>query len=83
MLTLANFMRERIEDISIEFERFARTLLPPAVHIDSEELRDSVPDLVLAFATDLEADQTQLESMDKSACDWTSCMAGDQAILRR
>lgn len=53
-MNLAEFIRSQIEPIAEEWEKFARQLTPAGSHLSEEELRDHVPDLLLAIATDIE-----------------------------
>lgn len=53
-MSLAEFIRSQIEPIAEEWEKFARQLTPAGSRISEEELRDHVPDLLLAIATDIE-----------------------------
>ena len=50
-------LRANIEPISVEWERFAATLLP-AAEFSSSVLRDSIVELLTEIAADIDEDQT-------------------------
>jgi hypothetical protein len=64
-MRLAAFIRANIESISVEWERFAATLLPEQ-EFSSSVLRDSIADLLAEIATDMDEDQTAEEQHQKS-----------------
>jgi signal transduction histidine kinase len=63
---LSDFMRGNIEPIIQAWEDFARTVEPPALTMDDEELRDHVRQMLIAFAADLETPQSDRERFVKS-----------------
>ena len=64
-MRLAAFIRANIEPISVEWERFAATLLP-AAEFSSSVLRDSIVELLTEIAADMDEDQTGKEQHQKS-----------------
>ncbi len=64
-MRLAAFIRANIEPISVEWERFAATLLPEE-EFSSSVLRDSIAQLLAEIASDMEEDQTAAEQHQKS-----------------
>ena len=63
---LADFIRDNMEAILQEWEDFARTIEPPALTMDDEELRDHARLMLLAFADDLGCYQSNRERIAKS-----------------
>lgn len=53
-MNLAEFIRSQIDPIAEEWEKFARQLSPAGSQLSEDELRNHVPDLLLAVATDIE-----------------------------
>ncbi|TIQ08749.1 MAG: HAMP domain-containing histidine kinase [Mesorhizobium sp.] len=64
-MRLAQFIRGNIEDISAEWERFAKTLLPEE-EFSSSVLRNSIKDLLEHIANDMEEPQSQQQQSGKS-----------------
>jgi signal transduction histidine kinase len=64
-MRLAVFIRDNIERISAEWERFAATLLPEE-QLSSSVLRDSIADLLAEIAADMDEGQTGEEQREKS-----------------
>ena len=64
-MRLAAFIRENIEPISAEWERFAETLLP-AEEFSVSVLRNSIVELLTEIAADMDEDQTAEEQREKS-----------------
>jgi hypothetical protein len=64
-MKLAAFIRANIEPISVEWERFAATLLP-AEEFSSSVLRDSIVPLLTEIAADMDEEQTAKEQRQKS-----------------
>ena len=64
-MRLADFIRANIESISVEWERFAATLLPEQ-EFTSSVLRDSIAELLAEIAADMDEDQTEEEQHQKS-----------------
>lgn len=63
---LAGFIRSNLEPILQAWENFARTIEPPALTMSDDDLRDHARQMLLAFAEDLEMQQTAQESSAKS-----------------
>jgi signal transduction histidine kinase len=63
---LAPFIRDNLEAILQEWEDFARTIEPPALTMDDEELRDHARQMLLVFADDLDTPQSNAEREAKS-----------------
>jgi signal transduction histidine kinase len=63
---LADFLRDNIEPILQAWEDFARTIEPPALTMSDADLRDHAHEMLLAFAADLDAPQSDEESAAKS-----------------
>jgi signal transduction histidine kinase len=63
---LAGFIRDNMDEILQSWEDFARTIEPPALTMDDEELRDHARQMLLVFADDLDLPQTELEAVAKS-----------------
>lgn len=55
-----------MELILTHWENFARTINPPALTMDSEDLRDHAELMLKTIAADLESKQTNLEQSEKS-----------------
>ena len=64
-MRLAAFITANIEPISVEWERFAATLLPEA-EFSSSVLRNSIAELLTEIAADMDEDQTAQEQHEKS-----------------
>ena len=62
---LSQFILLNLEEILIEWESFARTIIP-AKDLDQLALRDHAPQILKAIALDIEAAQTELEQTEKS-----------------
>jgi signal transduction histidine kinase len=65
-IRLADFIRDNMDEILQSWEDFARTIEPPALTMDDEELRDHARQMLLVFADDLELPQTAMEAVAKS-----------------
>src|ERR1700730_7884558 len=65
-MSLSHFIIENLEEILIEWEAFARSLLPPGQVMTSLALRDHGKEILRAVAEDIESNQTQLEQAYKS-----------------
>jgi signal transduction histidine kinase len=63
---LAGFIRDNMDPILEAWEDFARTVEPPALTMDDEELRDHARQMLLAFAADLDVPQSDQERAAKS-----------------
>ena len=65
-MRLARFITEHLEEILVEWEVFAASLLPPGAVMTSLALRDHASEVLLAIAEDIESEQTDLEQAYKS-----------------
>ena len=65
-MRLIHFITENLEPILMEWEVFARALLP-GTHLDPVALRDHAREILLATVRDMGTDQTVQEEKDKSA----------------
>ena len=65
-MDLSNFITTNLDTILAEWERFAKTLLPSALTMDSLALRDHARQILEAVAKDIVVPQTSAESDDKS-----------------
>ena len=64
-MRLSEFILSHTEEILVEWESFARTLLS-ANDLDSLALRDHAPEMLRAIALDIETAQTQFQQAEKS-----------------
>jgi signal transduction histidine kinase len=65
-MRLAQFITENLEEILVEWEAFALSLLSPGQEMTSLALRDHAAQILLAIAEDIESNQTDLEQAYKS-----------------
>ncbi len=65
-MRLAPFITENLEDILVEWEAFASSLLPPGQVMTSLALRDHATQILQAIALDIEEGQSDLEQAYKS-----------------
>jgi signal transduction histidine kinase len=65
-MRLASFITENLEEILVEWESFASSLLAPGQVMTSLALRDHASQILLAIAEDIESSQTELEQAYKS-----------------
>lgn len=65
-MKLSRFIIENLEEITVEWEAFARSLLPSGQVMTSLALRDHAQQILRAVAEDIESNQTQLEQAYKS-----------------
>ena len=65
-MRLARFISEHLEEILVEWEAFAASLLAPGDVMTSLALRDHASQILLAIAEDIESEQTDLEQAYKS-----------------
>src|SRR6185295_1459733 len=65
-MRLASFITENLEEILVEWESFAASLLAPGQAMTSLALRDHASQILLAIAEDIETSQTDLEQAYKS-----------------
>src|SRR5688572_9498251 len=64
-MRLGQFIRTNLEPILVEWERFARALLP-GTQMDQAALRDHAREILLATVRDMATEQTGEEQHDKS-----------------
>ncbi len=65
-MRLSQFITTNLEEILVEWEAFAASLLSPGQVMTSLALRDHATQVLLAIAEDIESDQTDLEQRYKS-----------------
>lgn len=65
-MRLAQYIRENVEPLVVEFAGFARTMVPPASTMSDVALRDHALEILLAIASDMEVAQTESERLEKS-----------------
>ena len=65
-MRLSTFIRDEMEAILVEWEAFARTLLPAAGTMNSLALRDHARQMLMAVAVDIETSQSPVEQREKS-----------------
>ncbi|MBJ2154590.1 ATP-binding protein [Variovorax sp. IB41] len=65
-MRLSQFIRDNIEPILVEWEMFARTMIPPAETMSVAELRDHAHEILLAIADEMESSQSEDEREAKS-----------------
>jgi hypothetical protein len=63
---LSDFIRGNIEAILQTWEDFARTVEPPALTMDDQELRDHAHQMLMEFADDLDRPQSDRQRVAKS-----------------
>jgi signal transduction histidine kinase len=63
---LSDFILANIEPILMAWDDFARTIEPPALTMDDEELRDHAREMLGTFAEDLKTAQSDADSVAKS-----------------
>jgi len=64
-MRLAAFIRANIEEISVEWERFASTLMPTG-HFSIAVLRDDIKQILIEIAEDMDSAQSATEERQKS-----------------
>ena len=65
-MRLSTFITENLEQVLVEWEAFALTLLGPGQKMTSLALRDHASQILKAIAEDIESDQSDLEQAYKS-----------------
>ncbi len=65
-MRLAVFIRANIQPITVEWENFARTLLPAAASMSPLALRNHAPSILEFIADDIESAQSNAEQIEKS-----------------
>jgi signal transduction histidine kinase len=66
MVRLSEFIVLELEPILLEWEHFARTILPGAAGLSVERLRDHAREMLLSIAQDMEGLQSASAQLDKS-----------------
>lgn len=79
-MKLSEFISTQIEPILVEWEAFAKSILP-ARKIDAATARDHAKGILLAIATDIDRPQTPLEQAEKSKGHGPPSAADSQAGL--
>lgn len=64
-MRLGEFIRQNLEPVLMEWENFARTILP-AANLDTAALRDHARDILLATVRDMDTPQSGKEQTNKS-----------------
>jgi signal transduction histidine kinase len=65
-MRLSQFIKDNIEPILVEWEAFARTMIPPAETMSVVELRDHAREILLAIADEIETLQSEDQREAKS-----------------
>lgn len=65
-MRLHNFILKNLEQILVEWERFARTCAPASANMDVAALRDHAGEMLIVIAADLETFQGDFEQAEKS-----------------
>src|SRR6186997_1571244 len=65
-MKLSNFIRTHAEQIAVEWENFAGTLVPAAHGMSPLALRDHIQEILSFIADDIESPQTDFEQTKKS-----------------
>src|ERR1700727_707416 len=87
-MRLADFIQRDLEAILIQWEEFAATLLPAAVDMNSDSLRDHAEQILWAVCKDLDTSQNDEERERKSKglapgpIDASNTAAETHALLR-
>lgn len=66
ILRLSEFIRTHMESILQAWEKFARTIEPPALTMNTKDLRDHASHMLTAIANDLDRGQSLREEIAKS-----------------
>ena len=77
-MRLANFIRANVEAISVEWEKFAATLLPNE-EFSSSVLRDGIALIMREIAKDMDHSQSAAQQQEKSEGDQTHALDKDNA----
>jgi len=77
-MKLAEFIRSNIEEISVEWEKFAATLLPEE-EFSASVLRDGIAAILKEIAADMDRSQSAQEQQEKSEGTQDSCTNKDNA----
>ena len=65
-MKLSRFIKVHLEEILVEWERFARTQQPPGANMSPLALRDHARQMLQAMVVDIETDESPAEQIDKS-----------------
>jgi signal transduction histidine kinase len=65
-MRMSEFIRDNVELILVEWETFARTMIPPAETMSVAELRDHAHEILIAIAEEMESSQSEDEREAKS-----------------
>jgi signal transduction histidine kinase len=65
-MRLSEFINKYLDDIIVEWEAFAKTLLPAAEGMSQTDLRDHAKQILVAVARDMDTNQTPAEQQEKS-----------------
>ncbi len=65
-MRLSDFIKKNLETIVVEWEAFARTMIPPSETMSVEELRDHAQEILLAIAEDMNTLQSEAQREAKS-----------------
>ncbi len=65
-MQLSHFIEENLETILVEWEAFARTLVPPSQTLSVQQLRDHAQEILLAIAEDMDTVQSEVQREAKS-----------------
>ena len=65
-MRLSQFIKDNIEPILVEWEAFARTMIPPAETMSVVELRDHAQEILLAIAEEMDTRQSEDQREAKS-----------------
>lgn len=80
-MRLSTFISQHKESILRNWEDFARSIVPPAVGMDSDALRDHAALMLDAISTDLNTAQSDVEQLAKSLGQATRAQAESYAEL--
>lgn len=65
-MKISAFIRSHADALALEWQEYARTLLPAAAAMSDEELRDSAAELLRAVASDMDSPQSSTDQQAKS-----------------
>lgn len=86
-MRLSKFIKHNIEPILVEWESFARTMIPPAETMSVVELRDHAQEMLLAIADEMETlqseDQREAKSKGLAPREATGSFAAEHGGLRQ
>ncbi len=86
-MRLSKFIKHNIEPILVEWESFARTMIPPAETMSVVELRDHAQEMLLAIADEMETlqseDQREAKSKGLAPREATESFAAEHGGLRQ